>query len=158
MTAEADRYVRRFAAQLRRGGVANVVICPGSRSTPLTLAFTDDSTGIKPWLHLDERSAGYFALGLARQLDEPVALVCTSGTAAANFLPAVVEAWLSRVPLVVLTADRPRELRDVGASQTIDQVDLYRGHVLWSVDMPVADGSEAVDRYAVGVADRKSVV
>jgi 2-succinyl-5-enolpyruvyl-6-hydroxy-3-cyclohexene-1-carboxylate synthase len=154
MTAEADRYVRRFAAQLRRGGVANVVICPGSRSTPLTLAFTDDSTDIKPWLHLDERSAGYFALGLARQLDEQVALVCTSGTAAANFLPAVVEAWLSRVPLVVLTADRPPELRDVGASQTIDQVDLYRGHVLWSVDMPVADGSEAVDRYAVGVAAR----
>ena len=153
MSAETDRYVRGFTAQLRRGGVGNVVICAGSRSTPLTLAFTRDAD-YTCWLHLDERSAGYFALGLARQLQQPVALLCTSGTAAANFLPAVIEASLSRVPLVVLTADRPPELRGVGASQTADQVRLYGSHVRWSVDMPLADGSAALERYARGSAMR----
>ena len=153
MAGESDRYVRGFTAQLRRSGVANVVICPGSRSTALTLAFTRDPE-YKCWLHLDERSAGYLALGLARQLGEPVALVCTSGTAAANFLPAVVEASLSRVPLVVLTADRPPELRDVGASQTVDQVRLYGSHARWFVDMPLADGSATVERYARSAAAR----
>ena len=126
---------------------------PGSRSTPLTLAFVRDAR-FRAWLHLDERSAGYFALGLARQLRQPVALVCTSGTAAANFLPAVVEASLSRVSLVVLTADRPPELRDVGAPQTIDQVRLYGSHARWSVDMPLADGSPGLERTAGAVAAR----
>ena len=153
MPGETDRYVRGFTAQLRHSGVANVVICPGSRSTSLTLAFTRDPA-YGCWLHLDERSAGYFALGLARQLGEPVALVCTSGTAAANFLPAVVEASLSRVPLVVLTADRPPELRDVGAAQTVDQMRLYGSHARWFVDMPLADGSATLERYARSAAAR----
>lgn len=153
MSGETDRYVRIFVSNLYRRGVSNVVICPGSRSTPLTLSFTSDPR-YQCWLHLDERSAGYFALGLARQLGEPVALVCTSGTAAANFLPAVMEASLSRVPLLVLTTDRPPELRDVGASQTVDQVRLYGSHVRWAMDMPLADGSEAVERYARGSAMR----
>ena len=103
--AYADQAVRAFTRQLLRSGCSNVVIAPGSRSTPLTLAFARDPK-FQPWLHLDERSAAYFALGLARQLRAPVALVCTSGTAAANFMPAVVEAYLSRIPLLVLTADR----------------------------------------------------
>jgi 2-succinyl-5-enolpyruvyl-6-hydroxy-3-cyclohexene-1-carboxylate synthase len=153
MTKSADRYISGFAAQLRASGVSQVVLCPGSRSTPLTVGFTGDAS-FRSWLHLDERSAGYFALGLAREVGEPVALVCTSGTAAANFLPAVIEASLSRVPLVVLTADRPPELRDVGAAQTIDQVALYGSHARWAVDMPVADGSEAVERYATRTAAR----
>ncbi len=153
MTEAADRYIAGFAAQLRASGVSQVVICPGSRSTPLTVAFTGDAS-FRSWLHLDERSAGYFALGLAREIGEPVALICTSGSAAANFLPAVVEAWLSRVPLVVLTADRPPELRAVGAAQTIDQVALFGSHARWAVDMPVADGSEAVERYATRTAAR----
>ncbi len=148
-----DRVVRTFISQLGEGGLRHVVICPGSRSTPLTLAFARD-TSFRSWLHLDERSAGYFALGLARQLGEPVALVCTSGTAAANFLPAVIEASISRIPLVVLTADRPPEARDVGAAQTIDQVRLYGSHVRWFVDMPPADGSAALEHSARAVAAR----
>lgn len=151
--AQTDRFVRGFTEQLRRSGLRHVVIAPGSRSTPLTLAFARDSSFI-PWLHLDERSAGYFALGLARELGEPVGLVCTSGTAAANFLPAVVEASLSRIPLVVLTADRPPELRHVGANQAIDQVRLYGSHVKWAVELPLPDGSAALERYARSTAAR----
>jgi len=123
-----DSYIATFVAQLAASGVRHAVIAPGSRSTPLTLALTTPGLSIKSWIHLDERSAGYFALGIARQLGEPVVLVCTSGTAAANFLPAVVEARLSRVPLVVLTADRPPELSDRGASQTIGQTNLFGIH------------------------------
>jgi 2-succinyl-5-enolpyruvyl-6-hydroxy-3-cyclohexene-1-carboxylate synthase len=155
--AVAEQAVRVFTRQLRRSGVEHVVIAPGSRSTPLTLAFARDER-FRSWLHLDERSAGYFALGLARQLRAPVALVCTSGTAAANFVPAVVEAYLSRVPLVVLTADRPPELYDVGANQTIDQARLYGTHVKWTASMPIADGSEALLRHAAATAARAAAV
>lgn len=153
----AARYVRAFSASLHAGGVRHVVICAGSRSTPLTLTFARDPA-FRCWLQLDERSAGYFALGLARQLREPVALVCTSGTAAANFLPAAVEASLSRVPLVFLTADRPPELREVGAAQTIDQLRLFGSHVRWSFDMPVADGSPELERHAAAIGARAAAV
>lgn len=151
--AYADQAVRAFTRQLQRAGCSHVVIAPGSRSTPLTLAFARDSR-FTPWLHLDERSAAYFALGLARELRAPVALVCTSGTAAANFMPAVVEAYLSRIPLLVLTADRPPELRDIGANQTIDQGRLYGRHVKWTAEMPIADGSEALLHHAAATAAR----
>ena len=112
-------------------------VTPGSRSTPLTIALAEQSA-IRPWLHLDERSSAFFALGLARASGRPVALVCTSGTAAVNFHPAVVEADLSRVPLIVCTADRPLRLRNVGAPQTIDQVGLYGVSVRHERDLPVA--------------------
>ncbi len=124
-----------FVTELGHAGVRHAVVCPGSRSTPLALALANSA--IRVWLHIDERSAAFFALGMARALDAPVALLCSSGTAAANFLPAVVEAFLSRVPLIVLTADRPPELRDVGAAQTIDQVRLYGEHVKWFHELPV---------------------
>ena len=146
MTAPADRAVLALLAQLARSGVHRVVIAPGSRNTPLTLAAARPGTPFETILHLDERSAGYFALGLARQTAQPVAVVCTSGTAAANFLPAAVEARLSRVPVIFITADRPPELRDIGAPQTIDQVDLFGRHVKWASDLPVADGEPAVER------------
>jgi 2-succinyl-5-enolpyruvyl-6-hydroxy-3-cyclohexene-1-carboxylate synthase len=121
-------------------GVRHAVVAPGSRSTPMALALTD-----RPELQVhvvhDERSAAFVALGLALDGD-PALLLCTSGTAAANFSPAVVEAGLSEIPMIVLTADRPEELRGVGAPQTIDQVDLYGRHVRWSRDPGVPDDDE----------------
>ena len=111
---------------LQRLGVVAAVICPGSRSSPLAIAFAQQP-GIEAIPVLDERSAAFFGLGLARQLRLPVVLVCTSGTAGANFYPAVIEAQESRVPLLILTADRPPELRDCRAGQTIDQLRLF-GH------------------------------
>lgn len=113
-------------------GVRHAVVAPGSRSTPMALALADRDEMRVHVVH-DERSAAFVALGLALDGD-PALLLCTSGTAAANFFPAVVEAGLSEVPMIVLTADRPEELRGVGAPQTIDQVDLYGNHVMWSRD------------------------
>jgi 2-succinyl-5-enolpyruvyl-6-hydroxy-3-cyclohexene-1-carboxylate synthase len=105
-------------------------------------------------MHLDERSAAYFGLGLARASRQPVALLATSGTAAANFFPAIVEARLAGVPLVVLTADRPHELRDNGAPQTIDQLRLYGEHVKWFFDLPEPDSEPELLRLVRALAAR----
>lgn len=144
MTAKQalGRVVGTFVDALVAAGVHHVCACPGSRSTPLAIVLARQSR-TKLWMHLDERSAAYFGLGLARASGEPVGLLATSGTAAANFFPAIVEANLARVPLVVLTADRPHELRDNGAPQTIDQLRLYGQHVKWFGDLPEPDGSDA---------------
>src|ERR1700686_711900 len=133
-----------FVDELARSGVRHVCVCPGSRSTPLAVTLARHP-GIKLWMHLDERSAAYCGLGLARALRQPVALLATSGTAAANFFPAIVEAFYGRVPLVVLTADRPHELRDCGAPQTIDQLRLYGEHTKWFVDLPEPDQALATE-------------
>ncbi len=123
-----------FVSALATAGLTAVSISPGSRSTPLTLAFYAHPD-IEVFLHLDERCAGFFALGMALASDKPVALLCTSGTAVANFFPAIIEAKMSHVPLLILTADRPPELRHSGANQTIDQVKIFGDQVLWSVDV-----------------------
>ncbi|MCA9877120.1 MAG: 2-succinyl-5-enolpyruvyl-6-hydroxy-3-cyclohexene-1-carboxylic-acid synthase, partial [Thermomicrobiales bacterium] len=140
-----------FAASLLDGaadaGLGHVVICPGSRSTPLALAAALHPA-LRTWVLIDERSAAFFALGVARHLGKAVGLICTSGTAAANFAPAVIEAYLSRIPLLVLTADRPAELRDWGAAQTIDQVGLYGSHVRWFADLPAPVGDASEERFA----------
>lgn len=117
-------------------GITDAVVSPGSRSMPLALT-VGATAGLGTWVRIDERSAGYLALGLAKGSGRAVLLVCTSGTAAANYLPAVVEAHYSGVPLVVLTADRPPELRSWGAGQTIDQHRLYGSHVRWFCETPV---------------------
>lgn len=144
---------RAFVSALADAGVRHACVCPGSRSTPLALALAQHPA-IRVWMHIDERSAGFFGLGMARTGKEPVALLCSSGTAAANFLPAVVEASYSRVPLIVLTADRPPELRDFGAAQTIDQLRLYGSHVKWFLDMPVPEANDELLPHATAVAMR----
>jgi len=121
--------------ELVAGGVDAVAAAPGSRSTPLTVAAAEHPD-LTVFSHLDERSAAYFALGRARRTGEPTPLICTSGTAAANFHPAVIEANQARVPMILLTADRPPELRDSGANQTIDQEKLYGDAVRWFRDLP----------------------
>lgn len=135
--AATQTWCRAFFAQLVECGVAHVAASPGSRSTPMTVA-ADRTDGLDVSMHLDERSGGFFALGLARATRRPVAVLCTSGTAAANYLPAVVEAFHSGVPLVVLTTDRPPELQGVGAPQTIDQHGLFGTHVRWATTTTTA--------------------
>ena len=132
---------RAFGEELARLGVRLAVVSPGSRSTPLALAF-DRNPEIEVEVVLDERSAGFFALGAAQATGLPVVLVCTSGSAAANYHPAVVEADLSAIPLVVLTSDRPPELRGIGSGQAIDQVKLYGDAVRWFADLGTPRGDD----------------
>src|SRR6201996_2740133 len=119
-----------FAEELARGGLRRTVVSPGARSPPLA-SRVGREPGIEVTVILDERSAGFFALGAAQASGEPVALLCTSGTALANYHPAVAEADLAGVPLLVLSADRPPELRGIGAGQTIDQIKTFGEAVRW---------------------------
>ena len=137
MTApnRATLWGRAIADELAKAGVDAVCIAPGSRSTPLTVAL-DAHADITVFSHLDERSAAFFALGRGKRTGRPTPVVCTSGTAAANFHPAIIEADTGRVPLVVLTADRPAELRDSGANQTVDQEKLFGDAVRFYRDLP----------------------
>ena len=147
--------------ELARAGVRHFVVCPGSRSTPLVVALvalTRERPGLHVWSQIDERSAGFFALGIAKQSHTPAALVCTSGTAAANFFPAVIEASQSGVPLIVLSADRPSELRDWGAAQTIDQVRLYGGYARWFAELPLPEPTPQLVRQARAVGARAVAV
>lgn len=122
-------------------GMDEVVISPGSRSTPLALA-AELHPHIKTYIHPDERSAAFFGLGLSKKDKKPVGLICTSGTAAANYTPAVAEAGLSHIPLIIMTSDRPAELRNIGAPQAIDQGNMYRNYVSCYTELPVAEGTQ----------------
>lgn len=138
----AATYCATLVDEWVRCGLTDAVLSPGSRSTPMALALAAEP-GIRLHVHHDERSASFMALGLARVAGRPVALLCTSGTAAAQFHAAVVEAHQSFVPLLVITADRPPELQGVGAPQTIDQRDLYGSAVRWFCEPgpPAAGGA-----------------
>ncbi|WP_138497099.1 2-succinyl-5-enolpyruvyl-6-hydroxy-3-cyclohexene-1-carboxylic-acid synthase [Nostoc sp. PA-18-2419] len=120
---------------LKQLGLTCAIICPGSRSTPLAVAFAQQVPEIEAISVLDERSAAFFALGQAKATGRPVVVVCTSGTAGANFFPAVIEAAYSRVPLLILTSDRPPELRDCHSGQTIDQLRLYGNYPNWQAEL-----------------------
>jgi 2-succinyl-5-enolpyruvyl-6-hydroxy-3-cyclohexene-1-carboxylate synthase len=130
--------IEAFAEELVRCGMTHAVTSPGSRNAPLALTLAAQ-TGLEAVSIIDERSAGFVALGMAKASGRPVAVTCTSGTAAANLHPAVVEAWEARVPLIVMTADRPPELREVGAGQSIDQLGLYGSAVKWFVEVGTHD-------------------
>jgi 2-succinyl-5-enolpyruvyl-6-hydroxy-3-cyclohexene-1-carboxylate synthase len=130
--------LRAFVDELVRSGVRHACTSPGSRSTPLVLALVRDGR-LRVHSHVDERAAAFFALGVAKATGAPAAITCTSGTAAANFLPAVVEAHEGGVPLIVLTADRPPELREVGAGQAVDQLKLYGDATRWFFEVGTHD-------------------
>ena len=140
-----------FVEALANLGLLHVCITPGSRNSPLALAFADHP-GITDWIHHDERSSAFFALGLANAGRRPVAVVTTSGTAAAELHPAAVEAHLARIPLLLLTADRPPELRGVGAPQAIDQINLFGTAAGWFHDAALPD--RQLGRYPVTLAAR----
>lgn len=139
-------YTAAFVNELVQTGVIDVVVSPGSRSTPLAMMMAEHPK-LKVHIQIDERSAGFFALGMAKAIKKPVALLCTSGTAAANYYPAVIEANYSRVPLIVITADRPHELREVGAPQAIDQIHLYGKHVKAFYEMPLPEKEISIIRF-----------
>ncbi len=140
-SVDQQRMLRALVDELARCGMREACTSPGSRNTPIVLALVRDAR-LRCFSHIDERCAGFFAIGAARASGRPVAVTCTSGTAAAELMPAVVEAHWGRVPLLVLTADRPADLRDVGAGQAIDQVKLYGDHAKWFCELelpPVLD-------------------
>lgn len=141
------RYLLQFIQGLITSKVESAVISPGSRSTPLALLLHREPA-IKTYIAVDERSAGFFALGLSKAQHKPVALLCTSGTAAANYYPAICEAQESHIPLVVLTTDRPHELRQVGAPQAMDQLNLFQGHVKFFVEMALPEATPTMLNYA----------
>ncbi|MEG4455299.1 2-succinyl-5-enolpyruvyl-6-hydroxy-3-cyclohexene-1-carboxylic-acid synthase [Microcoleus sp. N9_A1] len=135
-----------LAETLQRLGLTTAVICPGSRSAPLTIAFAQNKK-IETIPILDERSASFFALGIAKKSYFPTALICTSGTAAANFYPAIIEARESRIPLLIFTADRPPELRDCHAGQAIDQVKIYGNYPNWQAELAIPSASRGMLDY-----------
>src|SRR3954447_24564164 len=150
-----DTYIglRAFVDELVRCGLREACTSPGSRSTPLVLTLAREAR-VRATSHLDERCAAFFALGLAKASGVPPVLACTSGTAAANYAPAVIEAHEARVPLLVLTVDRPPELRDVGAGQTIDQIKLYGSAAKWFVEIDHHPATPERMRWLRGLACR----
>jgi 2-succinyl-5-enolpyruvyl-6-hydroxy-3-cyclohexene-1-carboxylate synthase len=155
MSPPTDTYMllRAFVDELARCGMRAACTSPGSRSAPLVLSLAGERR-LRCYSHVDERCAGFFALGLAKATGVPVAVACTSGTAAAELLPAAVEAREARVPLLLLTADRPPELRDNGAGQAIDQLGIYGGAAKWFVEVGVHDAGERELRWIRTLACR----
>jgi 2-succinyl-5-enolpyruvyl-6-hydroxy-3-cyclohexene-1-carboxylate synthase len=139
-TIDTYLLLRAFCDELARCGLQHACTAPGSRCAPIVLSLAREPR-IRCWSHIDERCAGFFALGAAKASGRPVAVTCTSGTAAANLGPAVIEAHEARVPLIVLTADRPPELREVGAGQAIDQLKLYGDAAKWFFELDVTDAA-----------------
>jgi 2-succinyl-5-enolpyruvyl-6-hydroxy-3-cyclohexene-1-carboxylate synthase len=155
MTTAVDTHLllRALCDELGRCGMKHACTSPGSRNSPIVVSLVRDRR-LRCWSHIDERCAGFFAVGLAKATAVPVAVTCTSGTAAANLAPAVIEAFQAGVPLIVLTADRPTELRDVGAGQAIDQIKLYGDAVKWFVEVEPPAASVASLRWIRQLACR----
>jgi 2-succinyl-5-enolpyruvyl-6-hydroxy-3-cyclohexene-1-carboxylate synthase len=155
MTATTDMYVllRAFVEELTRCGMRSACTSPGSRCAPLVLSLAREER-LRCYSHVDERCAGFFALGLAKTTGLPVAVACTSGTAAAELLPAAIEAREARVPLLLLTADRPPELRDTGAGQAIDQLKLFGGAAKWFFEVGLGAAGDAQLRWMRTLACR----
>lgn len=151
--ADTHRLLGAFVDELARCGMRDACTSPGSRSTPLVLTLAGDER-LHCHSHIDERCAGFFAVGLAKASSLPVALTCTSGTAVAELLPAVVEAYEARVPLIVLSADRPPELRDAGAGQTIDQLKIFGAFAKWFFEVGTHEATAERVRWMRALACR----
>ncbi|WP_206911818.1 2-succinyl-5-enolpyruvyl-6-hydroxy-3-cyclohexene-1-carboxylic-acid synthase [Enterococcus sp. DIV0840] len=145
--SEMTNYLQTFVEGMISSGVEQAVISPGSRSTPLALLLHRQAQ-IETFIEVDERSAAFFALGLSKASTKPVVLLCTSGTAAANYYPAICEANASHIPLIILTTDRPHELRQVGAPQAMDQFHLFQNHVKEFIEMAIPEGTKVMLDYA----------
>lgn len=131
--------------------IKHIVICPGSRNAPLTIGFTENPY-FKVYSIVDERSAAFFALGIAQQTGHPVAVVCTSGSAVLNFYPAVAEAFYSDIPLLVISADRPPQYIDIGDGQTIRQENVFQNHILYSANLKVEEEHQIYNETQINVA------
>ena len=147
-------WARALVEELQRGGVREVVVAPGSRSAPLALAAAEAAPELRTWVVLDERVAGFFALGLALESGSPAAIVVTSGSAGTHLFPALVEAWASGVPLLALTADRPWELHGFGAPQTMPQEGLFGRFVRASERLALPEPSSTAFRHLRAVVSR----
>ena len=132
-----DKQIKIFLEELIIRGIKNIVISPGSRSTALVNNILVNKEFFDVTMILDERSAGYFALGISKKTNSPTVLICTSGTATLNYSPAVAEAFYSKIPLLIITADRPMHFRNTGANQTLNQNNLYQNNIKWFYDIPV---------------------
>ncbi|PKA84397.1 2-succinyl-5-enolpyruvyl-6-hydroxy-3-cyclohexene-1-carboxylate synthase [Ulvibacter sp. MAR_2010_11] len=132
-------------------GIDHIVISPGSRNAPLTIGFTEHPD-FKNFSIVDERCAAFFALGLAQQLQKPVALVCTSGSAVLNYYPAIAEAFYSDIPLVVISADRPSELLEMGDGQTILQENVFSNHILYSANCVEGEAHQTFNETEINIA------
>ncbi|MGC9220489.1 MAG: 2-succinyl-5-enolpyruvyl-6-hydroxy-3-cyclohexene-1-carboxylic-acid synthase [Solirubrobacteraceae bacterium] len=145
--------IRAMLDELVRCGMQHACTSPGSRNTPVVLGIARESR-LHAWSHIDERDSGFFALGVARATGRPALVTCTSGTAAANLAPAVLEADQAGLPLIVITADRPPELRDVGAGQTVDQIKIYGDAVRWFCEFGVPEATPELLRWTRATACR----
>src|ERR1700729_2225238 len=151
--SDAYELLGAFVDELARCGMRYACTSPGSRSTPLLLSLAREQR-LRCHSHIDERCSGFFALGLAKASGLPVAITCTSGTAVAELLPAVVEAHEARVPLIVLSADRPPELRELGAGQTIDQLKIFGDFAKWFFEVGTHEASSERLRWVRTLACR----
>src|SRR5690554_6526574 len=132
-------------------GLQHIVISPGSRNAPLTIGFTENPY-FKTYSVVDERCAAFFALGMAQQTQEPVALLCTSGSALLNYYPAIAEAFYSRIPLVILSADRPASFIDIGDGQTIRQPNVFQNHILYNANCIEEDAKMTYNKEVIYTA------
>ena len=135
--------------------IKHIILSPGSRNAPLTIGFTNDSF-FKCYSLVDERSAAFFAMGIAQQIKQPTAVVCTSGSALLNYYPAIAEAFYSNIPLVILSADRPKYLIGIGDGQTINQENVYKNHILYSASLKL-DVKEKIKQNVVQNFNEKEI-
>src|SRR5690606_35083394 len=131
--------------------IKHIVICPGSRNAPLTIGFTENPY-FKVYSIVDERSAAFFAMGIAQQTGHPAAVICTSGSAVLNFYPAIAEAFYSDIPLLVISADRPQKFIDIGDGQTIRQENVFENHILYSANLKEEKEQQVYNETQINIA------